>query len=321
MENPHNITPATHLLFVARNLERIGDHATNVAEMVYFAATGEYLADRPKGADTTAIGVGRPWLAKGKILLVEDDRPLVELLVYHFEREGFEVAGTPDGEEALLLARESPPDLVILDWMLEGLSGIEVCRRLRRLPETANVPIIMLTARGEEADRIRGLRDRRRRLCHQALLPARAGRPGAGGAAPGAAGFGRRAARLCRHRDGRRRPQGEARRRARSRSARPSSACCAISSNIPAGSSRASGCSIRSGARTATSNCAPSTSTSAGSAGDQRRRPRRHHPHRPFGRLCARFGRPRLSGGEKRPQPRLALRAARDRAANPRRKP
>src|SRR5437870_3162976 len=56
MENPHNITPATHLLFVARNLERIGDHATNVAEMVYFAATGEYLADRHKGADTTAIG-------------------------------------------------------------------------------------------------------------------------------------------------------------------------------------------------------------------------------------------------------------------------
>jgi phosphate transport system protein len=58
MENPHNITPATHLLFVAKNLERIGDHATNVAEMVYFAATGEYLADRPKGADTTAIGAG-----------------------------------------------------------------------------------------------------------------------------------------------------------------------------------------------------------------------------------------------------------------------
>lgn len=58
MENPHNITPATHLLFVARNLERIGDHATNVAEMVYFAATGEYLADRHKGADTTTIGSG-----------------------------------------------------------------------------------------------------------------------------------------------------------------------------------------------------------------------------------------------------------------------
>jgi phosphate transport system protein len=58
MENPHNITPATHLLFVARNLERIGDHATNVAEMVYFAATGEHLGDRAKGADTTGIAAG-----------------------------------------------------------------------------------------------------------------------------------------------------------------------------------------------------------------------------------------------------------------------
>ena len=64
---------------------------------------------------------------------------------------------TADGEEALLLARESPPDLVLLDWMIEGLSGIEVCRRLRRIPDTANVPIIMLTARGEEEDRVRGL--------------------------------------------------------------------------------------------------------------------------------------------------------------------
>ena len=96
-------------------------------------------------------------MARGRILLVEDDRPLVELLAYHFGREDFQVASTPEGEEALILARESPPDLVILDWMLEGVSGIEVCRRLRRLAETRNVPIIMLTARGEEADRIRGL--------------------------------------------------------------------------------------------------------------------------------------------------------------------
>jgi two-component system phosphate regulon response regulator PhoB len=82
---------------------------------------------------------------------------LVELLVYSFEREEFDVSSTPDGEEALMMVRESPPDLVILDWMIEGISGIEVCRRLRRMPETGNVPIIMLTARGEEADRIRGL--------------------------------------------------------------------------------------------------------------------------------------------------------------------
>jgi two-component system, OmpR family, phosphate regulon response regulator PhoB len=96
-------------------------------------------------------------MSKGKLLLVEDDEALAELLVWHFERAEFEVTRTADGEEALLLAEESPPDVVILDWMIEGVSGIEVCRRLRRKPETANVPILMLTARGEETDRIRGL--------------------------------------------------------------------------------------------------------------------------------------------------------------------
>ncbi len=96
-------------------------------------------------------------MSKGRILLVEDDKALAQLLVYHFEREEFAVEHTPDGDEALLMARETPPDVVILDWMIEGLSGIEVCRRLRRLSETANVPIIMLTARAEEEDRIRGL--------------------------------------------------------------------------------------------------------------------------------------------------------------------
>jgi two-component system phosphate regulon response regulator PhoB len=96
-------------------------------------------------------------MSKGRILLVEDDPALVELLVYNFEREEFDVASTPDGEEAMVMVRESPPDLIILDWMIEGISGIELCRRLRRMPETGNVPIIMLTARGEEADRIRGL--------------------------------------------------------------------------------------------------------------------------------------------------------------------
>ena len=94
---------------------------------------------------------------KPRILLVEDDRSLVELLSFHLRRSEFEVESTADGEDALLMAREAPPDLVILDWMIEGISGLEVCRRLRRLPETANVPIIMLTARGEETDRIRGL--------------------------------------------------------------------------------------------------------------------------------------------------------------------
>ena len=91
------------------------------------------------------------------LLLVEDDAALAELLVWHFEREGYAVRHTPDGEEALILAQERVPDIVLLDWMLDNLAGIEVCRRLRRADETANVPIIMLTARGEEEDRIRGL--------------------------------------------------------------------------------------------------------------------------------------------------------------------
>ena len=91
------------------------------------------------------------------LLLVEDDRSLADLITYHFERAGYDVTRTGDGEEALILVDELGPDLVVLDWMIEGISGIEVCRRLRRRQETANLPIIMLTARGEEDDRIRGL--------------------------------------------------------------------------------------------------------------------------------------------------------------------
>ena len=96
-------------------------------------------------------------MGRANMLLVEDDANLAELLIWHFSREDFDVRHTIDGEEALLIARETLPDLVLLDWMVEGLSGLEVCRRLRRAPETQNVPIIMLTARGEEEDRVRGL--------------------------------------------------------------------------------------------------------------------------------------------------------------------
>jgi len=96
-------------------------------------------------------------MTRAKMLLVEDDAALAELLTWHFQREDFEITQTPDGEEALILAQECMPDIVLLDWMVENLSGIEVCRRMRRMSETANVPIIMLTARGEEEDRVRGL--------------------------------------------------------------------------------------------------------------------------------------------------------------------
>lgn len=92
-----------------------------------------------------------------KLLLVEDDPSLLELLEFRFKSEGYAVRATPDGDEALLLAAEETPDLVILDWMVGGTSGIEVCRRLRRDKTTSHVPIIMLTARESEDDRIRGL--------------------------------------------------------------------------------------------------------------------------------------------------------------------
>ncbi len=94
---------------------------------------------------------------KPSVLVAEDENALVTLLRYNLEREGYRVLEATDGEEALLVAAEEKPDLVLLDWMLPQLSGIEVCRRLRSRQETRNVPIIMLTARGEETDRIRGL--------------------------------------------------------------------------------------------------------------------------------------------------------------------
>lgn len=94
---------------------------------------------------------------KPYILIVEDEAALLTLLRYNLEKEGFEVGEAVDGGEALLMAAERRPDLMVLDWMLPTLSGIEVCRRIRRRPEARNLPIVMLTARGEEADRIRGL--------------------------------------------------------------------------------------------------------------------------------------------------------------------
>ncbi len=96
-------------------------------------------------------------MAATQILIVEDEDALATLLEYNLGKEGFDVSLSGDGEEALLRIEESPPDLVILDWMLPKVSGIEICRRIRSRPETRNLPIIMLTARAEEADRIRGL--------------------------------------------------------------------------------------------------------------------------------------------------------------------
>ena len=91
------------------------------------------------------------------VLIVEDEDALATLLDYNLVKEGFRVERAADGEEALLRIAEEPPDLVILDWMLPKVSGVEVCRQIRAGLETRRMPILMLTARGEEADKIRGL--------------------------------------------------------------------------------------------------------------------------------------------------------------------
>jgi two-component system phosphate regulon response regulator PhoB len=92
-----------------------------------------------------------------KILIVEDDESLVTLLTYNLEAAGFDVATTKSGDDAIVSVKDEQPDLVILDWMLPGLSGIEICRQIRAGNDTRSLPVIMLTARGEEADRLRGL--------------------------------------------------------------------------------------------------------------------------------------------------------------------
>lgn len=91
------------------------------------------------------------------VLIAEDENSLVEVLKYNLEKEGFRTEVAVDGEEVMMAIDENLPDLVILDWMLPHLSGIEICRQMRRKKETCTIPIIMLTARGEESDRIRGL--------------------------------------------------------------------------------------------------------------------------------------------------------------------
>jgi len=94
---------------------------------------------------------------KPYVMVVEDEEALATLLDYNLEKEGFRVERAADGEEGLLKVEEETPDLILLDWMLPKVSGVEVCRQLRARPETRRTPILMLTARGEETDKVRGL--------------------------------------------------------------------------------------------------------------------------------------------------------------------
>ncbi len=94
---------------------------------------------------------------KPYVLIAEDDQSVIELLRYNLEKEDYEVSAAMDGDEALMMVGERAPDLLLLDWMLPKVPGIELCRRVRSRPETRNMPVIMITARTEEPDRIRGL--------------------------------------------------------------------------------------------------------------------------------------------------------------------
>ena len=111
------------------------------------------------------------------VLVVEDEDALATLLDYNLEKEGYRVSAANDGEEGLAMLKEHKPDLLVLDWMLPHVSGIEICRQIRRKSELRDLPVIMLTARGEEADRVRGLEVGLRHLRAVGFVPAPDHRP------------------------------------------------------------------------------------------------------------------------------------------------
>ncbi len=115
------------------------------------------MAERSRRADMPRSDTASDGRAKPVVLVVEDEPALLTLLKYNLEAEGYRVVEAMNGEEALVKAREETPDLILLDWMLPLVSGIEVCRQIRRTPDLKSAAIIMLTAKGEEADKIRGL--------------------------------------------------------------------------------------------------------------------------------------------------------------------
>ena len=160
-----------------------------------------------------------------RVLIVEDEDALTTLLRYNLEAEGYEVDAVTRGDDAEIRLRESVPDLVLLDWMLPGLSGIELCRRIRARAETERLPVIMLTARGEETERVRGLATGADDYVVKPFSVPELVGAGAGAPAP-------RQARACRARcsgpatsRSTARPSASTAARARSASARPSSAC------------------------------------------------------------------------------------------------
>ena len=188
MEDPRNIGLCTHLLFGAKNIERVGDHATNIAETVYYlvhgrpitgpASQGRYDQSRRRSHRRPGRRRKRCLQVNGmnagaKVLVVEDEEPLALLLRYNLEAEGYAVDVVHRGDEAEVAIAESSPDLIVLDWMLPGLSGLELCRRLRMGKESRTIPDHPADGaeRGERPDS--RPHHWRRRLCGQAVFAAR----------------------------------------------------------------------------------------------------------------------------------------------------
>jgi DNA-binding response OmpR family regulator len=208
----------------------------------------------------TAQGVAKP-----TILVVEDEVPLLTLLRYNLEKQGFRVDEAGDGEEALLRVAEGRPDLVLLDWMLPALSGIEVCRQLRRRPGTRDLPIIMVTARTEDQDAVRALDTGAddyisKPFAMDSLLARIRALLRRSGAVATRGVLSWRDLVLDQTRTACRAPAG------RCTSARRSTACWSSSCSTRAACSAASRCWTPCGAATSTSSRARWTSTSAGSA-------------------------------------------------------
>lgn len=115
-----------------------------------------FLVDVEKNVSWSLIAMRKKNL-KPSVLIVEDDEAILQLLEHTLEKANFDVRSTTDGEEALIMVDERKPDVILLDWMLPGLTGVQVCNRLRKKDKTKKIPIIMISARGEEGDRIEGL--------------------------------------------------------------------------------------------------------------------------------------------------------------------
>ena len=157
MEDPRTISSSIDLVFVAKAIERVGDHAKNLAEQIIYIVKGTDVRHNPVGTVEIAGALRERTATMSRILVVEDEPAIAELISINLRHAGFEVTIAGDAEQAQVAVDGVLPDLVVLDWMLPGQSGLALARRWRSEPRTRELPIIMLTARAEEADKVAGL--------------------------------------------------------------------------------------------------------------------------------------------------------------------